>query len=190
MAQAGYDPREAVPFWERMSGCPKQMIDKLCFRSQQAIPEFLSTHPSDVTRINQIEAWLPEALQHFTVLMETPSRRRFHIDSQSDRCRRTVSRRAEIGYPYWQTCAALCSGMRKGGEDRPLAQLKGLSGFLSQEQKHELIRKVTDAIVSVEGEGVRPVTWVILEEVPSGQWGAGGTPVMTDALKQMAAQGK
>ncbi len=62
MAIAGYDPREAVPFWERMSGCPKQMIGKLCFRSQQAIPEFLSTHPSDVTRINQIEAWLPEVL--------------------------------------------------------------------------------------------------------------------------------
>lgn len=62
MAQAGYDPREAVPFWERMSGCPRQMLDKLCFRSQQAIPEFLSTHPSDVTRINQIEAWLPEVL--------------------------------------------------------------------------------------------------------------------------------
>jgi len=34
MAQAGYDPRVAVPFWERMSGCPKQMIGKLCFRSQ------------------------------------------------------------------------------------------------------------------------------------------------------------
>jgi len=62
MAQAGYDPREAVPFWERMSGCPRQMIDKLCFRSQQSIPEFLSTHPSDVTRINQIEAWLPDVL--------------------------------------------------------------------------------------------------------------------------------
>ena len=65
MAQAGYDPREAVPFWERMSGCPKQMIGKLCFRAQQALPEFLSTHPSDLTRMNQIEAWLPEALQHY-----------------------------------------------------------------------------------------------------------------------------
>lgn len=65
MAEAGYDPREAIPFWERMSGCPRQMIGKLCFRSQQAIPEFLSTHPSDVTRINQIEAWLPEVLQHY-----------------------------------------------------------------------------------------------------------------------------
>lgn len=65
MAQAGYDPREAVGFWERMSGCPRAMINKLCFRSQQAIPEFLSTHPSDVTRINQIEAWIPEALKHY-----------------------------------------------------------------------------------------------------------------------------
>ena len=45
----------------------------------------------------------------------------------------------------------------------PLARLKGLSGFLSAEQKSELIRKVTDVIVSVEGEGLRPVTWVILE---------------------------
>ncbi len=65
MSQAGYDPRQAVPFWERMSGCPKEMIDKLCFRSHQAIPEFLSTHPSDVTRIRQIEAWLPDVMPYY-----------------------------------------------------------------------------------------------------------------------------
>ena len=75
MAQAGYDPREAVPFWERMSGCPREMIGKLCFRSQQAIPEFLSTHPSDLTRINQIEAWLPEALQYYHGLGGGPAPR-------------------------------------------------------------------------------------------------------------------
>jgi predicted Zn-dependent protease len=65
MAEAGYDPSESVAFWERMSGCPRAMIGKLCFRSQQAIPEFLSTHPSDVTRINQIEAWVPDAMKHY-----------------------------------------------------------------------------------------------------------------------------
>lgn len=65
MAQAGYDPREAVPFWERMSGCPRQMIDKVCFRAQQNIPEFLSTHPSDLSRIKQIEAWIPQALKYY-----------------------------------------------------------------------------------------------------------------------------
>jgi hypothetical protein len=41
------------------------MIGTLCFRSATSIPEFLSTHPSDVTRINQIEAWLPNALQYY-----------------------------------------------------------------------------------------------------------------------------
>ncbi|MBI5855146.1 MAG: M48 family metallopeptidase [Nitrospirae bacterium] len=65
MASAGYDPHEAVPFWERMSGCPRNMIGKLCFRSAAAIPEFLSTHPSDITRINQIEAWIPDALRFY-----------------------------------------------------------------------------------------------------------------------------
>jgi 4-oxalocrotonate tautomerase len=68
--------------------------------------------------------------------------------------------------------------------------MKGLSGFLSAEQKGELTRKVTDAIVSVEGEGLRPVTWVIIEEIPSGQWGVGGSLVTTEALKKMAAQVK
>lgn len=66
MAEAGYDPREAIPFWERMSGCPRLMIGKVCFRSQQGIPEFLSTHPSDETRMNQIEAWLPEAVKLYS----------------------------------------------------------------------------------------------------------------------------
>ncbi len=65
MAQAGYDPHEAIGFWERMSGCPKQMIGRFCFRSQSAIPEFLSTHPSDVTRIKQIEAWVEDAMQYY-----------------------------------------------------------------------------------------------------------------------------
>ena len=65
MAKAGYDPREAIGFWERMSGCPRQMIGKFCFRSNAAVPEFLSTHPSDVTRIRQIQAWIPEAMRHY-----------------------------------------------------------------------------------------------------------------------------
>jgi len=54
MAKAGYDPTGAVAFWERMSKLPG---DKP--------PEFLSTHPSDATRINQIKEWLPEARANF-----------------------------------------------------------------------------------------------------------------------------
>lgn len=69
----------------------------------------------------------------------------------------------------------------------PLVQIKGVAGFLSIEQKQELIRRVTDAVVAVEGEGLRPVTWVIVEDVPSGTWGVAGQPVTTEAMQRMAA---
>lgn len=69
----------------------------------------------------------------------------------------------------------------------PLVQIKGIAGYLSLEQKQELIQKVTDAVVSVEGEGLRSVTWVIVEDVSSGAWGVGGQPVTTEMLQQMSA---
>jgi predicted Zn-dependent protease len=52
MAQAGYDPREAVPFWQRMSAGARG----------SGPPEFLSTHPSGETRVRQLQEWMPEAL--------------------------------------------------------------------------------------------------------------------------------
>ncbi|MEZ4403938.1 MAG: tautomerase family protein [Kofleriaceae bacterium] len=72
----------------------------------------------------------------------------------------------------------------------PLAQLKGVSGYLTPDQKRTLIERVTDAILSVEGEGLRPVTWVILEDVPEGQWGVGGAIATAAMLRGMAAAGK
>lgn len=58
MAMAGYDPNEAVGFWERMS----QAKDA---SGGGAPPEFLSTHPSDARRINNIQKLLPEALTYY-----------------------------------------------------------------------------------------------------------------------------
>jgi metalloendopeptidase OMA1, mitochondrial len=55
MAKAGYDPATAIVFWERMSKVG----------SGDKPPEFLSTHPSDQTRIAQIKEWLPEARSNF-----------------------------------------------------------------------------------------------------------------------------
>lgn len=55
MAMAGYDPREAPRFWERMSAQS----------GGQAPPEFLSTHPGDATRIRDLEAFMPEALKYY-----------------------------------------------------------------------------------------------------------------------------
>jgi 4-oxalocrotonate tautomerase len=68
----------------------------------------------------------------------------------------------------------------------PLVQIKGISGYLSLQQKQDIISKVTDAIVSVEGEGLRPVTWVLIEDIASGEWGVGGQPVTTDGLRSMS----
>jgi predicted Zn-dependent protease len=55
MAMAGYDPREAPKFWERMSAGS----------SGQAPPELLSTHPSDATRIRDLNAYMPKALNYY-----------------------------------------------------------------------------------------------------------------------------
>lgn len=68
----------------------------------------------------------------------------------------------------------------------PLVQIKGVGDYLTLEQKQEIIRKVTDAVLSVEGEGLRPVTWVTIEDVPAGAWGVGGRPVTADDLRAMA----
>ncbi|MFZ1809368.1 MAG: M48 family metallopeptidase [Cyclobacteriaceae bacterium] len=55
MSMAGYDPSAAPKFWERMSS----------LSGGQAPPEFLSTHPSHDTRINDLEGWIPEAMQYY-----------------------------------------------------------------------------------------------------------------------------
>lgn len=68
----------------------------------------------------------------------------------------------------------------------PLVQIKGVGDYLTLEQKQEMIRKVTDAVLSVEGEGLRQVTWVTIEDVPSGAWGVGGKPVTGEDLRSLA----
>lgn len=54
MAMAGYDPRQAVSFWQRMSA-----------QGKGGTPEFLSTHPSDATRIANIQRLIPEAMKYY-----------------------------------------------------------------------------------------------------------------------------
>lgn len=65
----------------------------------------------------------------------------------------------------------------------PLIQVKLIEKVLSPAQKAELITKLTDVMVSVEGENFRPVTWVTIEEVHSGEWGIGGRPMTTEAVR-------
>ncbi len=69
----------------------------------------------------------------------------------------------------------------------PLINVKLIEGVFAPKQKHEMIRKLTDAMVSIEGENMRQVTWVVVEEVKSGDWGLGGNPLTTEAVKALAA---
>ena len=50
-----------------------------------------------------------------------------------------------------------------------------------------MIPKVTDAMVQVEGEAMRPVTWVRVQEIESGEWAIGGNPLTASDVKAMAA---
>jgi 4-oxalocrotonate tautomerase len=68
-----------------------------------------------------------------------------------------------------------------------LIQVKLIEGVFSTTQKQEIIKKLTDTMVSIEGENMRPVTWVIVEEVKSGEWGIGGKGMTTADVKALAA---
>ncbi len=56
MAKAGYDPHAARDLWVRMTAASQ---------GSGRPPEFLSTHPSEPTRVRQLEAWMPEAMQYY-----------------------------------------------------------------------------------------------------------------------------
>jgi len=68
----------------------------------------------------------------------------------------------------------------------PLVNVKVIEGVLSDSQKREMVEKLTDVMVSIEGENMRKVTWVMIEEVKSGDLGIGGRPVTTEDVKALA----
>jgi 4-oxalocrotonate tautomerase len=69
----------------------------------------------------------------------------------------------------------------------PFVNVKLIEGVFSPLQKQDLIRKLTDAMVEVEGEAMRSVTWVTLEEVKSGDWGIAGNALTTADVKALQA---
>jgi 4-oxalocrotonate tautomerase len=61
----------------------------------------------------------------------------------------------------------------------PLVNVKLIEGVFDETQKKDMITRLTDAMVAVEGEAMRSVTWVVIEEVKSGHWALGGQPLTT-----------
>jgi 4-oxalocrotonate tautomerase len=61
----------------------------------------------------------------------------------------------------------------------PLVNVKVIEGVFTPEQKHDMIQRITDTMVEIEGENLRQVTWVVVDEVKSGDWGIGGNSLTT-----------
>jgi len=61
----------------------------------------------------------------------------------------------------------------------PLVTISVIENVFTDEQKREMIRKVTDAMVSIEGEAMRGITWVLIEEVSENNWGIGGQSLIS-----------
>lgn len=61
----------------------------------------------------------------------------------------------------------------------PLINVKLIENVFSNEQKTQIIKKLTDAMVEIEGENMRGVTWVYIEDIKQGDLGIGGKPLMT-----------
>jgi 4-oxalocrotonate tautomerase len=68
----------------------------------------------------------------------------------------------------------------------PLIQVCVVKDVFSKEQKSQIISKLTDAMVSIEGENMRGVTLCVVEEVESGDWGIGGQALTTADVKALA----
>lgn len=69
----------------------------------------------------------------------------------------------------------------------PFVNVKVIEGVFSAEQKRDMVRRLTDTMVQIEGENMRPVTWVVVEEIKSGDWGIAGDPLSTEDVKALAA---
>jgi 4-oxalocrotonate tautomerase len=68
----------------------------------------------------------------------------------------------------------------------PLVNVKLIEGVFTDGQKAQIITDLTDAMVRIEGEGLRPVTWVVIEEVAGGNWAIGGQPLAAPEVLEMA----
>lgn len=68
----------------------------------------------------------------------------------------------------------------------PLIQVRVIKDVFSKEQKKQIVGKLTDAMVSIEGESLRGVTWCLIEEVEGGDWAIGGKPLSAGDVQALA----
>jgi 4-oxalocrotonate tautomerase len=67
----------------------------------------------------------------------------------------------------------------------PIIDVKVMEGVLTTEQKQKIAQGFTDVFADIVGTPARPVTWVVIQDVASGQWTMGGDPITTEGVKQL-----
>jgi 4-oxalocrotonate tautomerase len=65
----------------------------------------------------------------------------------------------------------------------PLVNVRLIEGVFNDDEKRAMVEKLTETMVEIEGENMRGVTWVVIDEVKSGDWGLGGTPLTTEHVR-------
>jgi 4-oxalocrotonate tautomerase len=71
----------------------------------------------------------------------------------------------------------------------PLVNVQIIENVFTPEQKQQMITKITDAMVAIEGEALREVTWVKIDEVKEGNWGIGGKTLHARDVHRMQKAG-
>ena len=70
----------------------------------------------------------------------------------------------------------------------PLIDVQVIKGVFDATQKKEIITSITDTMVRIEGEALRDVTWVRIQEINEGEWAIGRQPLTADMVHAMQAQ--
>lgn len=79
------------------------------------------------------------------------------------------------------------TAMRQPQENSvPLIEVKVIEGVFTSPQKREIVARLTDAMVAIDGESMRSQTWCIVEEVRGGEWGIGGRTLVADDVRALA----
>jgi 4-oxalocrotonate tautomerase len=68
----------------------------------------------------------------------------------------------------------------------PFIHVRVVEGVFTAQQKREIVERLTEAMVAVQGEGMRQLTWCVVEEVPSGAWGIGGQAITADDVRAIS----
>ncbi|MEU6218939.1 tautomerase family protein [Streptomyces sp. NPDC047022] len=69
----------------------------------------------------------------------------------------------------------------------PFVDIKVIAGAFTPEEKRRLVESVSEAVIAIEGEALRPATHVVITETPSGEWAIGGQALTAEEVRAKRA---